>query len=133
VEQVVEAEEAEEVEEAEEAEEAVFNDSEKCKYNAIKGKAMINKFNFSNSDEVIVKFNFEKNDQDISIYPEVSSTDVVFAINGKNKYPSKYWCAENEIIKGATFNCVRYELIKDTGIGCAKVKYSMTDFEDSGL
>ena len=122
---------AEEVVEVEET--PALNKDQNCKYKAMKGKATVSKLNFSNTNEVIIKFTFEKNDHDVSVYPEVSNENIVLSIDGKKKYPSKDWCAENGIEKGATFNCVRYELVKDTGNDCAKVKFSFTDFEDSGL
>lgn len=101
-------------------------------YNAIAGKGIITKLNLSNPNEVIIKFNFVPNDQNVSIYPEIPNENVQFNVVTFGKYPTLDWCRKNNIDKGASFDCVRYELEEKENDQCQKVYFSFTEFEGSG-
>lgn len=130
VEEAVEVvEEAEEEPEEEATEEAVNCEG---RYIAIAGRGTITKLNLSNPNEVIIKFDFVPNDQGVSIYPEIPNENAQFNVATFGKYPTLDWCRKNGIDKGASFDCVRYELEEKENDQCEKVYYSFTEFEGSG-
>ncbi len=103
-----------------------------CHYDAIKGKGIITKINFSNPDNVVIKFRFEQMENRDYRYPMVSDKEVLFNVDGSGNYPSRDWCEENGVKQGATFDCIRYELNMGSEAECETVRFTFPELENKG-